>query len=91
MCPDSLHVKNVSSLTGFKPFLENKYYTPEHICLLPPQVTLLHVESNQDLMSSHSFRVDNSVKNVTLHITGSLTECILTSPSGICAEKILVV
>ncbi|KAK5904480.1 hypothetical protein CesoFtcFv8_006038 [Champsocephalus esox] len=45
------------------------------------KVTLLHVESNQDLMSSHSFRVDNSVKNVTLHITGSLTECILTSPS----------
>ncbi|KAJ4935772.1 hypothetical protein JOQ06_017300 [Pogonophryne albipinna] len=45
------------------------------------KVTLLHVESNQDLMSSHSFRVDSSVKNVTLHITGILTECILTSPS----------
>lgn len=48
------------------------------------QVTLLHVESDQDLMSSHSFRVDSSVKNVTLHVTGTLTECILTSPSGNC-------
>ncbi|KAK1899969.1 von Willebrand factor A domain containing protein 7 [Dissostichus eleginoides] len=45
------------------------------------KVTLLHVESDQDLMSSHSFRVDSSVKNVTLHITGILTQCILTSPS----------
>ncbi|XP_060901829.1 von Willebrand factor A domain-containing protein 7 isoform X2 [Labrus mixtus] len=45
------------------------------------KVTLLHVESDQELMSSHSFRVDNSVKNITLHVTGSLTECILTSPS----------
>ena len=83
-------MKNESSLNDFKPFLENKYYTPEHIFLPPPQVTLLHVESDQDLMSSHSFRVDSSVKNVTLHITGILTECILTSPSGNCAAKILV-
>ncbi|XP_059187731.1 von Willebrand factor A domain-containing protein 7 [Centropristis striata] len=45
------------------------------------KVTLLHVESDQELMSSHSFRVDSSVKNVTLHVTGILTECILTSPS----------
>ncbi|KAK5868438.1 hypothetical protein PBY51_009454 [Eleginops maclovinus] len=45
------------------------------------KVTLLHVESDQDLMSTHSFRVDSSVKNVTLHITGILTECILSSPS----------
>ncbi|XP_042343175.1 von Willebrand factor A domain-containing protein 7 [Plectropomus leopardus] len=45
------------------------------------KVTLLHVESDKELMSSHSFRVDSSVKNVTLHVTGSLTECILTSPS----------
>ncbi|XP_030007783.1 von Willebrand factor A domain-containing protein 7 [Sphaeramia orbicularis] len=43
------------------------------------KVTLLHVES--DLISSHSFRVDSSVKNVTLHVTGSLIECILTDPS----------
>ncbi|XP_033486681.1 von Willebrand factor A domain-containing protein 7 [Epinephelus lanceolatus] len=45
------------------------------------KVTLLHVESDKELMSSHSFRVDSSVKNVTLHVTGILTECILTSPS----------
>ncbi|KAM8769434.1 von Willebrand factor A domain-containing protein 7 [Acanthopagrus schlegelii] len=45
------------------------------------KVTLFHVESDQDLRSSHSFRVDSSVKNVTLHVTGTLTECILTSPS----------
>ncbi|XP_018554392.1 von Willebrand factor A domain-containing protein 7 [Lates calcarifer] len=45
------------------------------------KVTLLHVEVAQELMSSHSFRVDSSVKNVTLHVTGILTECILTSPS----------
>ncbi|XP_076591760.1 von Willebrand factor A domain-containing protein 7 isoform X2 [Chaetodon auriga] len=45
------------------------------------KVTLLHVQSDQELMSSHSFRVDSSVKNVTLHVTGILMECILTSPS----------
>ncbi|XP_044057175.1 von Willebrand factor A domain-containing protein 7 isoform X2 [Siniperca chuatsi] len=45
------------------------------------KVTLLHVESDQELMSSHSFRVDSSVKNITLHVTGILIECILTSPS----------
>ncbi|XP_054454261.1 von Willebrand factor A domain-containing protein 7 [Anoplopoma fimbria] len=45
------------------------------------KVTLLHVESDEELMSSHSFRVDSSVKNVTLHVTGILTECVLTSPS----------
>uniref|UniRef100_UPI0037E839E5 von Willebrand factor A domain-containing protein 7-like n=1 Tax=Semicossyphus pulcher TaxID=241346 RepID=UPI0037E839E5 len=45
------------------------------------KVTLLHVESEQGLMSSHSFRVDSSVKNITLHITGILIECILTNPS----------
>ncbi|XP_070826960.1 von Willebrand factor A domain-containing protein 7 [Chaetodon trifascialis] len=45
------------------------------------KVTLLHVESDQELMSSHLFRVDGSVKNVTLHVTGILMECILTSPS----------
>ncbi|KAG7479726.1 hypothetical protein JOB18_033635 [Solea senegalensis] len=45
------------------------------------KVTLLHVESAQDLVSSHSFRVDSSVKNVTFHIIGVLKECILTSPS----------
>ncbi|KAA8593835.1 hypothetical protein FQN60_004669 [Etheostoma spectabile] len=44
-------------------------------------VTLLHVESDQELMSSHFFRVDSSVKNITLHVTGILTEFILTSPS----------
>ncbi|XP_054649755.1 von Willebrand factor A domain-containing protein 7 [Dunckerocampus dactyliophorus] len=46
------------------------------------KVTLLHVKTDQDQMSSHSFRVDSSVKNVTLHITGLLTKCILTGPSG---------
>ncbi|XP_068601815.1 von Willebrand factor A domain-containing protein 7 [Brachionichthys hirsutus] len=45
------------------------------------KVTLLHVES-KELTSSHSFRVDSSIKNVTLHISGILVECTLTSPSG---------
>ncbi|KAG7223110.1 hypothetical protein INR49_015869, partial [Caranx melampygus] len=45
------------------------------------KVTLLHVDSTEELTSSHSFRVDSSVKDVTLHITGSLTECVLTNPS----------
>ncbi|XP_056297174.1 von Willebrand factor A domain-containing protein 7 [Pseudoliparis swirei] len=45
------------------------------------KVTLLHVESDEESMSAHSFRVDSSVKNVTLHVTGILTECVLTSPS----------
>ncbi|XP_063348924.1 von Willebrand factor A domain-containing protein 7 [Pelmatolapia mariae] len=45
------------------------------------KVTLLHVESHKDLMSVHTFRVDSSVKNVTLHVSGTMTECILTSPS----------
>ncbi|XP_028274813.1 von Willebrand factor A domain-containing protein 7 [Parambassis ranga] len=47
----------------------------------PDKVTLLHVESDQELMSVHSFRVDSSVRNVTLHVTGTMTECILTDPS----------
>ncbi|KAM9853613.1 LOW QUALITY PROTEIN: von Willebrand factor A domain-containing protein 7 [Aulostomus maculatus] len=46
------------------------------------KVTLLHVESDQDQTSSHSFRVDTSINNITLHISGTLTECILTDPSG---------
>ncbi|XP_034556682.1 von Willebrand factor A domain-containing protein 7 [Notolabrus celidotus] len=45
------------------------------------KVTLLHVKSDQELMSSHSFTVDSSVKHITLHITGILSECILTNPS----------
>ncbi|XP_040901618.1 von Willebrand factor A domain-containing protein 7 [Toxotes jaculatrix] len=45
------------------------------------KVTLLHVESAQESKSSYSFRVDSSVKNVTLHVTGILKECILTNPS----------
>ncbi|XP_030599361.1 von Willebrand factor A domain-containing protein 7 [Archocentrus centrarchus] len=45
------------------------------------KVTLLHVESDQELMSVHTFRVDSSVKNVTLHLSGTMLECILTSPS----------
>ncbi|XP_070762602.1 von Willebrand factor A domain-containing protein 7 [Enoplosus armatus] len=45
------------------------------------KVTLLHVESDQELMSSHSFRVDGSVTKITLHVTGILIECILISPS----------
>ncbi|XP_061734669.1 von Willebrand factor A domain-containing protein 7 [Nerophis ophidion] len=46
------------------------------------KVTLLYLKTDQDQRSSHSFRVDSSVKNVTLHITGLLTECILVDPSG---------
>ncbi|XP_061639296.1 von Willebrand factor A domain-containing protein 7 isoform X2 [Phyllopteryx taeniolatus] len=46
------------------------------------KVTLLHVEIDQEQMSSHSFRVDTSVKDVTVHITGLLSQCILIDPSG---------
>ncbi|KAM9733773.1 von Willebrand factor A domain-containing protein 7 isoform 2-T2 [Menidia menidia] len=44
------------------------------------KVTLLHAESDEEMMSVHSFRVDGSVKNVILRITGTLMECTLTSP-----------
>nr|XP_061797464.1 von Willebrand factor A domain-containing protein 7-like [Nerophis lumbriciformis] len=46
------------------------------------KVTLLHVETDQDQKSSHSFRVDSSVKDVTVHISGFLSQCILIDPSG---------
>lgn len=47
------------------------------------QVTLLHEESEEEeSVSSHFFKVDALVENVTLLITGSLSECFLTSPSG---------
>ncbi|XP_053176140.1 von Willebrand factor A domain-containing protein 7 [Scomber japonicus] len=46
------------------------------------KVTLLHKESDKALMSPHSFRVDSSIKSVTLHITGILKECILINPLG---------
>ncbi|XP_062275291.1 von Willebrand factor A domain-containing protein 7 [Scomber scombrus] len=46
------------------------------------KVTLLHKESDKALTSSHSFRVDSSIKNVILHITGILKECILINPLG---------
>ncbi|KAM9318639.1 von Willebrand factor A domain-containing protein 7 [Pholidichthys leucotaenia] len=45
------------------------------------KVTLLHVESEKELVSVHIFRVDGSVRNVTIHVTGTMMECILTSPS----------
>ncbi|XP_061683678.1 von Willebrand factor A domain-containing protein 7 [Syngnathoides biaculeatus] len=46
------------------------------------KVTLLHVETDQEQTSSRSFGVDGSVKDVTVHITGLLSQCILTDPSG---------
>ncbi|XP_012738317.2 von Willebrand factor A domain-containing protein 7 isoform X1 [Fundulus heteroclitus] len=46
------------------------------------KVTLFHLKSDPEFMTVHSFRVDSSVNNVILHITGTMTECILTSPSG---------
>lgn len=51
---------------------------------LPPlQVTLLHVVSEEEeSLSSHYFKVDALVENVTLLITGTLSECKLSSPSG---------
>ncbi|XP_054884330.1 von Willebrand factor A domain-containing protein 7 [Poeciliopsis prolifica] len=45
------------------------------------KVTLFRAKIDPELMSVHSFRVDSSVKNIILHITGTMTECILTSPS----------
>lgn len=51
-------------------------------------MTLLHVEADSELSSDYSFRVDSSVKKVILHITGTLVECILTSPSGnVCRDS----
>ncbi|KAM6945989.1 von Willebrand factor A domain-containing protein 7 [Aplochiton taeniatus] len=46
------------------------------------KVTLLHVESDSSSVSSYSFRMDSAVKTVTLHLTGKLKQCILSSPSG---------
>ncbi|XP_037533684.1 von Willebrand factor A domain-containing protein 7 [Nematolebias whitei] len=46
------------------------------------KVILFHMESDQELLSKRSFRVDSSVKNVILHITGFMTDCVLTCPSG---------
>ncbi|XP_020779629.2 LOW QUALITY PROTEIN: von Willebrand factor A domain-containing protein 7 [Boleophthalmus pectinirostris] len=46
------------------------------------KVTLLHAESNGEQWAAHSFLVDESLKNITLHVTGLLSECLLTSPSG---------
>ncbi|KAK7906764.1 hypothetical protein WMY93_015376 [Mugilogobius chulae] len=47
------------------------------------KVTLLHAESDgTQQWSTQSFLVDESLKNVTLHVTGSLSECLLTSPTG---------
>ncbi|XP_076000648.1 von Willebrand factor A domain-containing protein 7 [Genypterus blacodes] len=47
------------------------------------KVTLLHVENDNNVKSPYSFRVDSSIKTVTLHITGTLIDCSLTNPSGI--------
>ncbi|KAL2096210.1 hypothetical protein ACEWY4_008358 [Coilia grayii] len=46
------------------------------------KVTLLHVESDADSECSHSFQVDGSMGNVTLHLAGDLTDCTLHSPDG---------
>ncbi|XP_077578997.1 von Willebrand factor A domain-containing protein 7 [Stigmatopora nigra] len=46
------------------------------------KVTLLHAEADQEQKSFHSFRVDSSVKDVTVHITGLLSQCVLVGPSG---------
>ncbi|XP_029571613.1 von Willebrand factor A domain-containing protein 7 isoform X1 [Salmo trutta] len=45
------------------------------------KVTLLHAESDSDSDLSHSFSVDNAVKSVTLHLTGDLRQCVLSSPT----------
>ncbi|CAB1348151.1 unnamed protein product, partial [Coregonus sp. 'balchen'] len=45
------------------------------------KVTLLHAESDSDSALSHSFRVDSAVKSVTLHLTGELRQCVLSSPT----------
>ncbi|KAL0973413.1 hypothetical protein UPYG_G00203250 [Umbra pygmaea] len=47
------------------------------------KVTLLHTESESVSSElSHSFRVDRSVKNVTLHLTGDIKDGLLSSPTG---------
>ncbi|XP_015196502.2 von Willebrand factor A domain-containing protein 7 isoform X1 [Lepisosteus oculatus] len=49
---------------------------------LPAKVTLFHVQTGPSSVSPHSFHVDSSVKNVTVHIAGSLKAFVLHSPSG---------
>ncbi|KAG9342176.1 hypothetical protein JZ751_017176 [Albula glossodonta] len=47
------------------------------------KVTLLHVESHSISESNHlPFKVDSAVRNITLHVTGTLKHCVLTNPSG---------
>ncbi|KAJ8368947.1 hypothetical protein SKAU_G00089750 [Synaphobranchus kaupii] len=47
------------------------------------KVTLLHMVCNSASGSTHfPFRVDSAVNSVTLHLTGILKHCVLTSPSG---------
>ncbi|KAJ8280738.1 hypothetical protein GJAV_G00058410 [Gymnothorax javanicus] len=47
------------------------------------KVTLLHVGSSSLSEATHfPFRVDSAVHSVTLHLTGTLKHCMLTSPSG---------
>ncbi|XP_019905261.2 von Willebrand factor A domain-containing protein 7 [Esox lucius] len=46
------------------------------------KVTLLHAEGDSTSELSHHFRVDSSVKNVTLHLTGDLKYCVVSSPTG---------
>ncbi|XP_075871301.1 von Willebrand factor A domain-containing protein 7 isoform X1 [Nelusetta ayraudi] len=51
-------------------------------CTALDKVTLLHVVSEEEeSLSSHYFKVDALVENVTLLITGALSECKLSSPS----------
>ncbi|XP_015461758.3 von Willebrand factor A domain-containing protein 7 [Astyanax mexicanus] len=45
------------------------------------KVTLLHAESEAD--SSHYFTVDRGVGGVTLHVAGKLSQCLLSSPTGV--------
>ncbi|XP_062408716.1 von Willebrand factor A domain-containing protein 7 [Sardina pilchardus] len=46
------------------------------------KVTLLHAESHVDSACSHTFLVDRSMSNITLHLAGALTDCTLHSPHG---------
>lgn len=85
------HYRNIDYRCTFKKLSGSMHLFFRYADTFSPQVTLLHVKSAQELTSSHSFRVDSSVENITLHVTGILIESVLTSPSGNCTAKLCAI
>ncbi|KAJ7995232.1 hypothetical protein DPEC_G00242400 [Dallia pectoralis] len=46
------------------------------------KVTLLHAEGDDTNQQNHPFRVDQAVRNITLHLTGDFRSCVVDSPTG---------